>query len=528
MSYQVLGKHARNSLLFISNFTYLKESGYFDIGGYEKFLLHTWSLSVEWQFYIFYPVLLLILKKWITLNKLKIVVAIATMLFFILGLYVSLTKPESAYFMLHARAWELLLGGVVFLYPIKLSATRAFQVELAGILLIVSSFFLINDGTAWPGYMAILPTFGAFLIIAANNQKSLLSNVVFQKLGLWSYSIYLIHWPIIVLTHKLNVNNHFYYYLPVVIFLSFILYHLIERKRDYGLISVASFSLVLLMCILVKKDGVAFRAPEEFKLTASEYHHKYYGGSGISSSGKIDVYNELVSRKIIISGDSFARQYVPFLIKNKLKVYSIMNDGCLSTKNYYQTYNKDFNQMCSNRYDNFIKTINNNPDAKFIIYAQSWRNFKNATSKQSGQKIAALHFEKIKKDIINLSHELNANQKLIIIGNPIGTHFNMYECLAKNSINFITFIEPQKCTQTEKLRSLSFNEELKLLARKNEKIYFFDPNDALCNEIECLNLTTDGKPIYSDKSHLSKHGAQLVGKRLINFMDEIDKINSVN
>ncbi|AWM80891.1 hypothetical protein DKL61_11340 [Gammaproteobacteria bacterium ESL0073] len=87
LSYKIIGEHASSSLLFVSNILYWSESGYFDLDAYNKFLLHTWSLSVEWQFYIIYPLILIVLKRYFTLNIIKNLVVLLTIIFLLFLLF---------------------------------------------------------------------------------------------------------------------------------------------------------------------------------------------------------------------------------------------------------------------------------------------------------------------------------------------------------------------------------------------------------------------------------------------------------
>ncbi|OOQ53488.1 hypothetical protein A0O00_03475 [Proteus mirabilis] len=79
-------------------------------------------------------------------------------------------------------------------------------IESLGLILIITSFFIFSDTDNWPSYNALLPVFGTYLCILANSYKSILSNKALQKIGLWSYSIYLVHWPLIVFFKKINIE----------------------------------------------------------------------------------------------------------------------------------------------------------------------------------------------------------------------------------------------------------------------------------------------------------------------------------
>ncbi|MFS1421621.1 hypothetical protein BCU61_024510 [Vibrio splendidus] len=106
VDYRALGKHVASSMGFLSNVIYWRESGYFDAASHEKWLLHTWSLSVEWQFYILYPIVLVALKKFLSLENLKRLIVIGTILGFVFSVIATMKWPNPVYYLLPTRAWE--------------------------------------------------------------------------------------------------------------------------------------------------------------------------------------------------------------------------------------------------------------------------------------------------------------------------------------------------------------------------------------------------------------------------------------
>lgn len=197
--FMLLGEHALSSALFYSNFIYKGEAGYFDLPSQYKWLLHTWSLSVEWQFYLLYPLLLMVATRWAT-NKTRAIRA-TVILLAVLSLGVSVLmsarKPEFAFFLLPTRIWEMAAGGLIYLYAGRFTLPRA--TTLIGMAMMLVSVFLFSSSDLWPGIAALLPVTGAMLFMAANDQtNSFTRNTVVQQIGAWSYSIYLWHWPLVV------------------------------------------------------------------------------------------------------------------------------------------------------------------------------------------------------------------------------------------------------------------------------------------------------------------------------------------
>jgi len=239
LEYKLLGKHAASSVSFLSNFAYWTEAGYFDEASHEKWLLHTWSLSVEWQFYIIYPLILVAMRKFLSIKTMKPILIVATVLGFILCVIASYKWPSASYYLLPTRAWEMMIGGVAYLYPLRLQENRKKLVEWTGLALVIGSYFLISAENAWPGYLALFPVVGSFLIIQAQRNDSIItSNIVFQKIGAWSYSIYLWHWPFVVIIYKFSPPEYYTYLgITVSVLLGFLSYKYVEKikfQNDFG------------------------------------------------------------------------------------------------------------------------------------------------------------------------------------------------------------------------------------------------------------------------------------------------------
>ena len=199
--YAKLGRHSTAAAGFFSNFIFMDEEGYFDAPSQSKWLLHTWSLSVEWQFYMLYPLLLKCVARFGKANGKILGRAIIGLAIFSLAASIFLTPnaPAQSFYLLPTRAWELAAGGLVYLYAPALSARSAWVAELTGIALIVLSAHCFTSFMPWPGTNALLPVAGAALLLAAARQRSWLTGTrLAQWVGGCSYSIYLWHWPVYV------------------------------------------------------------------------------------------------------------------------------------------------------------------------------------------------------------------------------------------------------------------------------------------------------------------------------------------
>jgi len=209
--YRQLGTHAIAAASFLSNIKFWREAGYFDAASHDKWLLHTWSLSVEWQFYLLFPILLIMLWRLLP-GRRVVTIALIVGLVFSLGLSISLTPghPSAAFYLLPMRAWELFAGGLVYL----LVAHRrprdepARWLEGVGFSLILGSAMLLSADTPWPGSLATIPVLGTVLVLIAGRQTSAWTQPApLQALGNWSYSIYLWHWPLAVALIYLEIAD---------------------------------------------------------------------------------------------------------------------------------------------------------------------------------------------------------------------------------------------------------------------------------------------------------------------------------
>lgn len=200
--FRELGQSVVAQGILASNIFFWRESGYFEQASDLRPLLHTWSLAVEEQFYLFFPLVLMVFKN--RLRHLMLpVLLLALVLSFALSVYWSHTLPETGFYLLPTRAWELLLGSVLAIAP-AFSCKRRWVVEMlgtAGLLMILVAVFAYDSRTRFPGVAALLPCLGAVLVIACGTSAwsgRLLSWRALTGIGLISYSLYLWHWPLLV------------------------------------------------------------------------------------------------------------------------------------------------------------------------------------------------------------------------------------------------------------------------------------------------------------------------------------------
>lgn len=211
LGYQSMSSAAAASVGFYSNILYLQQSSYFAAASEQNWLLHTWSLSVEWQFYMLYPIFLIAANQFRQGRALLPLLAALTVLSFGLCVWMSQLRGAWAFYMLPFRSWELTAGGLVFLLasrrsPAAEAVSRSLWIELTGLALLLLSSTLLRPGLIWPGYWAAAPVLGAMAVIWSNRgERSLLVAKPLQVVGQSSYSIYLWHWPFIVIFRYFDV-----------------------------------------------------------------------------------------------------------------------------------------------------------------------------------------------------------------------------------------------------------------------------------------------------------------------------------
>lgn len=200
---------------FVSNVLFSKQSGYFDVDAELKPLLHTWSLAVEEQYYLFFPLILLLSWKSGKRGVLMIlaIIAISSLMY---AQHKLQTRPSSAFFLLPSRLWELLVGSMLaFAAPDQSSAHRYLlrqQVgSMVGLFLMGYAIFAYDHMTPFPGLHALVPTLGAALVLHFSCERTIvgkvLSNKALVSIGLISYSAYLWHQPILSLHRHWTLSD---------------------------------------------------------------------------------------------------------------------------------------------------------------------------------------------------------------------------------------------------------------------------------------------------------------------------------
>lgn len=283
-AYARLGKHVAGGAAFVANLLLWRESGYFDVAASGKPLLHLWSLGIEEQFYIAWPLGLWLLHK--TRIHLYTSLAVVIAASFALNVYLTVTDPVAAFYSPLARFWELALGGLLARGDWRQFATRwPSWVDEAkawlGLVFILLAAMLLKAGSAFPGGWVLLPTVGAALLISAGPQAWLNRKVLSVRgivaIGLISYPLYLWHWPLLVFARLLQSGEPSApirgLVVAVSVLLAYLTYRLVERpirssgkNRRLALIVSAPLAAVFVLGLVIHwQGGFASRYPGEIQ-----------------------------------------------------------------------------------------------------------------------------------------------------------------------------------------------------------------------------------------------------------------------
>jgi peptidoglycan/LPS O-acetylase OafA/YrhL len=281
--YKLLGKHMAAGAAFVSNFAFWSESGYFESGSKLKPLLHLWSLGIEEQYYIFWP--LIVLFAWKRKINLFKVCLVLFALSFVVNIATAKGNVVAAFYSPLSRFWELLIGSVLAytsLQPSKVTKSPQFNNGTAwvGVVILAIGVYFIHPERRFPGFWALFPTVSAYLLIKAGPKawfnQQVLSNRVMVWIGLISFPLYLWHWPMLVFAEikfgtldaptKLGL-------IALSILLSWLTYRFIERPIRFGNLIVETKKVPLALCAMLlatallggyayQRDGFDSRFPK--------------------------------------------------------------------------------------------------------------------------------------------------------------------------------------------------------------------------------------------------------------------------
>ena len=525
--YQTLNKHALSSLTFVSNFIYWQESGYFDIASKSKWLLHTWSLSVEWQFYIIYPLVLVALSKIFSLKVCARILAVCTILFFAISVILTYQWPDAAYFVLPARCWEMMIGGLVFLFPYKGSRRIKTLLEGLGFVLILSSLFIISEEDNWPGVLAALPVLGAMFILISNNRNNwLLNSSVMQRLGKWSYSIYLWHWLIVAGFYYFNPQIGVVYQIVgiiVSIVLGYLSFQFIEVRKPLKLsfivyVFLVVFSITNLTTSLSKSSVREITAQYDTTDWVAKYKGSYVPGKPywyacnsarhLLKTGQLGVDSKCIENKgsggVILWGDSHAGAIsanLSSILKDNVPYNQLTSTACAASWNQgMYDRNKELGQArnlgCNYQNDLMRKLVKDvQPSTVIIVQARNHQN----------------------RDLVNTGEKLrDLGVKNVIILGPVP---QWLPTLAQALSKYHTIVDDKLVSTALDQKALDSNNGLKDQIIGHSNIKFIDIIGQFChpykNTLACKYKADSNNLMAFDYGHPTQEGAKVIVEQLI-------------
>lgn len=564
--YQMLGKHVASAAVFTSNFTLLNESGYFDAAAELKPLRHLWSLGIEEQFYIVWP-LLIYATVMLRINLLAAIILLAVLSF---GLNVGRIDAHhvQTFYQPLTRFWELLLGAILAYAALysnesykRLQQRFANLSAVAGLVLVVAALFLLNSGKLFPGWWAVLPTMGTILLIAAgpgtwiNKNVLALSPLVF--VGLISYPLYLWHWPLLSFLHIVEPSDPPALLVTIAVllslFLAWLTYAVVEKRLRHhpsswvviGLVAAVAIS-GLVGKVLQRKDGLPER-PSVVNYNKYENQMNREAATDaaclgyVSQTGKILFdycrANNLQSKKwVAIIGDSHAhvlfRGFSEEFEKRGLGTIVLANSSCPPFIGTATGKTDTEMELCSHRIEQILDILVQEKRIEQVLIATRGPVYITGNGFGPAEKATTnIHVKSMYGQEKNVSyHQIFFNGLSKSIDRIIKSDKKVYYFLENPELGML----PKSCLgrpltfKTDQLecsvdlsvyKSRMSDYRAGVFEMKNNfpDLLILDPESLFCDEQTC-RVILNNKLLYADDNHLSIEGSRLVAN---NFMSTI-------
>jgi peptidoglycan/LPS O-acetylase OafA/YrhL len=551
--FKTLGKHMLAGAGFASNLVFWQEAGYFDAAAETKTLLHLWSLAVEEQFYLIWPLLLWAVYKfrfrtvWVICG-----LFVASFAWNVLQIH---SQPVATFYSPFTRFWELLAGALLAVLSVNTSDSRA-SVRLQngksiiGLLLIAAAIYLLTKDKRFPGWWAVLPVLGSYLIISAGSIKGseswfnrvVLSNRMMVSIGLISYPLYLWHWPLLAFLRGMQMDTPSTGMLWAVVATSFALayltYWLIERPLRFGtwwqgktrlktgLLLLAMVATAAASYAVYAKNGISSRFPPQLR-GLLDYEYDYgesnghcmvgIGGNQSQLSPYCYTKNPAFKKSVALWGDSYTWHLAAALSKrgkldtiaNSIGFNLIASAGCTPVLNADADYCQQGNAFV-------FETLQKQP-FETIVLAGNWTHEFQAELDATLQKLQAMQ-----------STKQLAAKDIYLVGPPPGWRHSLYKAAVNAALKdpqhqIPTRLKTDQATnmQTGLIADFALDAKMRATAQRHG-FHYISLLDKLCNADGCLvklGDTPDALVGY-DQGHLSLLGAEFVVKQFPNQLFE--------
>ena len=529
----MLGHQVMASAAFVANIFFWYQSGYFNPQANSYPLLHLWSLGVEEQFYIAWPLMAIVLWRW----RRRLVPAVAIIGLISLTINIVFVEHRVAVFYFPAtRAWELMLGAAVALTAFgptsSITLPRPVYEAASGIglAMIVSAAFLMNKEMAYPGWRALIPTVGAALVIWSSASSRIGCSLLGAKpaiaIGLISYPLYLWHWPLLWLVRLLYPEANWEIVSAVCVtsvLLAWMTYELIEipirhrhtRKPWRTTASLAAMlAISFVLGFVISRDGFPGRWDKNvnalltYKFDLTSYR---VGKCHLApEQGPLDFASECYSdtnngtKRIVLWGDSAATALYPgmhSLNDGSFNIAELTSSGCPPFIGDYQPQAERPHCRAINAYVwRYIQS--DSPDIVILAAAPSYQT---DIPKRMSETVAQLH------DI--------GIRTVIVVGPPPSWPRALPEIILRNYFYSFprTLSERLKLPLPQRISMSALDSGLKEAVRKNGAMYVSVFNRLCSTEGFCTTLI-NGTPVSFDQFHLTENSSALVARDIYRLL----------
>lgn len=537
--FEQLGKHMLGGATFVSNLMLWGEAGYFDFASESKPLLHLWSLGIEEQFYIFWPLILWLgFKRKFHFLWLIIVLLIASFASNIISL--DLHLRTAAFYNPLTRFWELLLGsGLAYTswknakLPSSFAFINANVRSIIGLALLGLGFVLIKKGSEFPGWWALLPTLGTMLILSANAHAwvnhTFLSNRILVWFGVISFPLYLWHWPLLVFPFILNdgVPPTRIRIIAVVlaIFLAWLTYRFVEKPLRFGNhAQVKTRGLTIVMALVgtlglvtYLKQGFPGRMNPQFQAIAEQFKRidagtaecvkKYVGGG----NSFCRIGNIQLPPTAAILGDSHAGHFYwglsDYFEKKGGNLINLGAGACPPFLGIKKVIHPNIDDINCNFAQDGLNYILGDQNIKTVFLAfHHSEYFRNdiSISYVKGKHSSGSNFVNSTDALIETIDLLESKgKKVVILYDMPSINFDIKKCFAMRPIE----LRAKSCPSGNDIFIRDFEQYDLMLSEVKRKTsaQVFETHQFIKGNFP---ITKNGLPGYLDKDHLTVNGSQ--------------------